>query len=162
MQLYNFANLQLCNIAGLLDRPAGRTSSLYLKPWPFRIFKDWPFSFRVRRRPCFCMHEGLCLVHNYVQQVHEFLLMVHHNLMSLSFKFRPWRSKLLLRRYLRNDFYFPLNFQCIFNIFTVMHLKSLWTWIITKRLMIFSKLQDESKYWTIKMTWFQSSYFDYF
>ena len=24
-----------------LDGPAGRTSSLYLKPWPFRIFKDW-------------------------------------------------------------------------------------------------------------------------
>ena len=27
-----------------LDGPAGWTSSLYLKPWPVRIFKDWPFS----------------------------------------------------------------------------------------------------------------------
>ena len=26
---------------GLQDRPAGRTSSLYLKPWPVRTFKDW-------------------------------------------------------------------------------------------------------------------------
>ena len=24
--------------------PAGWTSSLYLKPWPVRIFEDWPFS----------------------------------------------------------------------------------------------------------------------
>ena len=27
-----------------LDRPAGRTIYLYLKPWPVRIFKEWPFS----------------------------------------------------------------------------------------------------------------------
>ena len=27
-----------------LDRPAGRTSYFYLKPWPVRIFKDFPFS----------------------------------------------------------------------------------------------------------------------
>ena len=27
-----------------LDRPAGQTSSFYLKPWPVRIFKDFPFS----------------------------------------------------------------------------------------------------------------------
>ena len=66
----NFYFLQLCNIAGLLDRPvvrtswmdqmdrsagrtswmdqldgrAGQTSSFYLKPWPFRIFEDYPFS----------------------------------------------------------------------------------------------------------------------
>ena len=26
-----------------LDRPAGRISSFYLKPWPVRIFKDFPF-----------------------------------------------------------------------------------------------------------------------
>ena len=26
------------------DGPAGRTSSFYLKPWPVRIFKDFPFS----------------------------------------------------------------------------------------------------------------------
>ena len=26
-----------------LDRPAERTSSFYLKPWPVRIFKDFPF-----------------------------------------------------------------------------------------------------------------------
>ena len=29
---------------GLQDRPAGRTSSLYLKPWPVRTFKDWHLS----------------------------------------------------------------------------------------------------------------------
>ena len=28
----------------LLDRSAGRTSSFYLKPWPVRIFEDFPFS----------------------------------------------------------------------------------------------------------------------
>ena len=70
MQIYKFEILQLCNLTGLLDRPAGwtswtdqlngsageiswtdqldrpagRTSSLYLKPWPVRIFEDWPFS----------------------------------------------------------------------------------------------------------------------
>ena len=31
-----------------MDRPAGRiswrTSSIYLKPWPLRIFEHWPFS----------------------------------------------------------------------------------------------------------------------
>ena len=27
-----------------LDGPAGQTSSFYLKPWPVRIFKDFPFS----------------------------------------------------------------------------------------------------------------------
>ena len=27
-----------------LDGPAGRTSSFYLKPWPVRIFEDFPFS----------------------------------------------------------------------------------------------------------------------
>ena len=27
-----------------LDKSAGRTSSLYLKPWPVRIFEDSPFS----------------------------------------------------------------------------------------------------------------------
>ena len=27
-----------------LDGPAGRTSSLYLKPWPVRTFKDWHLS----------------------------------------------------------------------------------------------------------------------
>ena len=27
-----------------LDGPAGRTSSFYLKPWPVRIFEDYPFS----------------------------------------------------------------------------------------------------------------------
>ena len=27
-----------------LDRPAGRTSSFYLKPWPVRIFEGFPFS----------------------------------------------------------------------------------------------------------------------
>ena len=29
---------------GLLDRSAGRTSSLYSKPWSVCIFEDWPFS----------------------------------------------------------------------------------------------------------------------
>ena len=29
---------------GLLDRPAGRTNSIYLKPWPVCIFEDWLFS----------------------------------------------------------------------------------------------------------------------
>ena len=27
-----------------LDGPAGQTSSFYLKPWPVRIFEDFPFS----------------------------------------------------------------------------------------------------------------------
>ena len=27
-----------------LDRTAGRTSSFYLKPWPVRIFEDFPYS----------------------------------------------------------------------------------------------------------------------
>ena len=27
-----------------LDGPAGQTSSFYLKPWPVRIFEDYPFS----------------------------------------------------------------------------------------------------------------------
>ena len=27
-----------------LDGPAGQTSSFYLKPWPIRIFEDFPFS----------------------------------------------------------------------------------------------------------------------
>ena len=27
-----------------LNGPAGQTSSLYLKPWPVRIFEDFPFS----------------------------------------------------------------------------------------------------------------------
>ena len=27
-----------------LDRSAGQTSSFYLKPWPVRIFEDFPFS----------------------------------------------------------------------------------------------------------------------
>ena len=64
MQLYDIATLQLCNIATVqhsnfatlqqwsgqiswtdqVDRPAGRTSSLYLKPWQVRIFEDQPFS----------------------------------------------------------------------------------------------------------------------
>ena len=26
-----------------LDRPAGQTSSFYLKPWPVCIFEDFPF-----------------------------------------------------------------------------------------------------------------------
>ena len=30
-----------------LDRPAGHTSSFYLKPWPVRIFEDFPFSLYV-------------------------------------------------------------------------------------------------------------------
>ena len=30
--------------ADQLDGPAGQTSSFYLKPWPVRIFKDFPFS----------------------------------------------------------------------------------------------------------------------
>ena len=29
---------------GPADRPAGQTSSFYLKPWPVRIFEDFPFS----------------------------------------------------------------------------------------------------------------------
>ena len=29
---------------GLLNRPAGQNSSLYLKPRPVRMFKDGPFS----------------------------------------------------------------------------------------------------------------------
>ena len=28
-------------------RSAGRISYLYLKPWPVRLFKDWPFSFYI-------------------------------------------------------------------------------------------------------------------
>ena len=57
LKVCNNANLQNCKIAGLLDRPvvrtswtdqldrsSGRTSSLYLKPWPVRIFEDSPFS----------------------------------------------------------------------------------------------------------------------
>ena len=27
-----------------LDRPAGETSFFYLKPWPVRVFEDFPFS----------------------------------------------------------------------------------------------------------------------
>ena len=27
-----------------MDESAGRNRSLYLKPWPVRIFEDWPFS----------------------------------------------------------------------------------------------------------------------
>ena len=34
----------LCNTCTLLDRPAERTSSFYLKPWPVHIFEDLPFS----------------------------------------------------------------------------------------------------------------------
>ena len=30
-----------------LDVSAKRISSLYLKPWPVRTFKDWPFSFYI-------------------------------------------------------------------------------------------------------------------
>ena len=30
-----------------LDGPAGQTSSFYLKPWPVRIFEDFPFSLYV-------------------------------------------------------------------------------------------------------------------
>ena len=30
-----------------LDRAAGQTSSLYFKPWPVRIFEDWPFSLNI-------------------------------------------------------------------------------------------------------------------
>ena len=29
---------------GPADSPAGQTSSSYLKPWPVRIFKNFPFS----------------------------------------------------------------------------------------------------------------------
>ena len=32
---------------GLLVRLTGQTSSLYLKPWPVCLFKDWPFSLHV-------------------------------------------------------------------------------------------------------------------
>ena len=32
---------------GLLERPAGWTSSLYLKSWPIRLFEDLPFSLYV-------------------------------------------------------------------------------------------------------------------
>ena len=53
----HFATHALCNSSTLLDRTAGRTSwtdqldgtagrtsSFYLKPWPVRIFEDFPFS----------------------------------------------------------------------------------------------------------------------
>ena len=39
---YNFASLT--SWTDQRDEPAGQTSSFYLKPWPVRIFKDFPFS----------------------------------------------------------------------------------------------------------------------
>ena len=33
-----------CAKTDQLDRPSGRTSYFYLKPWPVRIFKDFPLS----------------------------------------------------------------------------------------------------------------------
>ena len=89
-QLVNITNLQLCHIAGLLDRPsgltdldrsagriswtdqldgpadrpAGQTSSFYLKPWPVRIFKDFPFSLYIVAATE--SDKGLvCLSHNF-------------------------------------------------------------------------------------------------
>ena len=32
------------SLTNQLDGPAGQTSSFYLKPWPVRIFEDYPFS----------------------------------------------------------------------------------------------------------------------
>ena len=43
----NLQNMQLSTRARQINGLAGQTSSLYLKPWPVRIFKDWPFSLYV-------------------------------------------------------------------------------------------------------------------
>ena len=39
------------SLTSVLERPAGWTSSLYLNPFPVRIFEDWPFSLYIVASP---------------------------------------------------------------------------------------------------------------